>query len=495
MEENKSQSTPTRVSGKAIYKWSAADRILNSLMTFSGNIVLARLLDPSDFGLVAMVAIFLAVAQNLSSCGMSDGLVQKPRPTEHDYSTVFVFNAFFGLFFAVLFTAISAPLASFYNRPQIEGIMIVAGICFFFQTLSFAQETRMRKELDMKKLAIVRLSSTASATALGIVMACTGFGYWALVATHSGLSVFTFLYYIIVSRWMPKIAFYKESFKEMFSYGFHLMLAYVVTQIGRNINTSILGKFNTPAVSGLYSQAQKLEEVPFGITESIFNWPFFTVLSNQQDYSERRKLASNMHLRLWVITLAVGALLYLVSAPAFNLLYGAKWDGAIPVFRLLLVFGVCATMKNFYQTAFKAYGRPKLVRNLSVAEVVLQLVLLSIFLKSGLILIASTQVVAAAVIMIVHSIYYSSITEIRYKTIVKEFFTALIVPVMSLLISLPVVSIWQGLVSAFVNCVSFVAVFATVTILLCELIKPSYYAPLRAEVIAKIKNFLHKKQI
>ena len=131
--------------GKSVYKWTAIDRICNSVMTFGGNIVLARLLDPSDFGLLGMVAIFSALASNISGCGMSDGLINKKDPTPGDYSTVFVFNAATGVFFACLFISCSGLIADYLGYEQLRGIMIAIGVCFFFQSLVLVQETKMQR--------------------------------------------------------------------------------------------------------------------------------------------------------------------------------------------------------------------------------------------------------------------------------------------------------------------------------------------------------------
>lgn len=475
------------MAAKGVYKWSGIDRVLNSVMTFGGNIVLARLLDPSDFGLVAMVAIFIAIAQNISGCGMSDGLIHKANPTERDYSTVFVFNAAFGLFFGVSFILLGRPLALFFDREAIQPIMMVIGVCFFFQTLCFTQETRMRKELDMKRMAIVRLSATSSATAAGIYMAATGWGYWALVMTHSGLSVFMFIYYLLVSRWIPRFRFYRDSFKEMFGYGVHLMIAYVFNQIGRNISTSVLGKFASPAASGIYSQAQKLEEVPYTITEAVFNWPFFAVLSNEQDHQRRVSLCADMHVRLWSINLVVGVFLLLVSWPAFNLLYGAKWDAAIPVFRLLLIYGILTSMKYFYQVAMKAYGRPRLVRDLTIIEVAIQLGLLFLFYDKGIIMIALTQIIAVALITLVHAVYYCRLLGIGYGVVLSQFVRSLAVPALAFALSASIASIWYNHVGALVNCIALSLIFIFSTLAACELIRPAFYIPVRQTVISKLK--------
>lgn len=465
------------MAAKGVYKWSGIDRVLNSMMTFGGNIVLARLLDPSDFGLVAMVAIFIAIAQNISGCGMSDGLIHKANPTERDYSTVFVFNATLGLILGAVLVGLGWPLSTFFGHPEIRNIMIATGICFFFMTLSFTQETRMRKELDMKKMAIVRLSSTASATTLGIWLAVEGYGYWALVATHTMVSVFSFIFYLLVSRWIPRIAFYTESFREFFSYGVHLMLAYVAQQIGRNINTAMLGRFSTPANSGLYSQAQKLEEVPFAITEAVFNWPFLAVLCNEQDMTARKGLCSQMHRRLWLINLVIGMLMLAVSLPAFNLLYGPKWDAAVPVFRLLILFGISSSIKLFYQTVFKAYNRTRLVRNLTFIEVVLQLGFLTIALlcHGSIMTVALTQVLASVIMLVVSAGWYVHIVEIPGSIVTGEFFRTAVEPFIAAGITFALSYLWQG-ASPFLGCLFTGLVFAGGFLGVCTITRPPYFA-------------------
>lgn len=475
------------VSNKGVYKWSAIDRVLNSAMTFTGNVVLARLLDPSDFGLVAMVAIFTAIAQNLSSCGMSDGLIHKHNPTDRDYSTVFVFNAAFGLFFCLLFIALGMPLAKFFARPQISSIMSVLGVCFLFQTLCFVQETRMRKNLDMKHMAIVHLLSTASAVTLGIIVAINGGEYWALVISQSGLSIFTFIYFMLISRWIPRIAFYKKSFHELFGYGVHLMIAFITNMISRNINSSVIGKYVTPVAAGLYSQAQKLQDVPFAIIESVFNWAFFAVLSNEQDKNARLNLVSEMNVRLWTINITISLLLLLISWPAFNLLYGAKWDGAIPIFQLLLVFGLATAMKSFYQTVFKAYGKVKIVKNLTFIETAIQLILLVIFLNSGVIMITMTLIIAVVFILLCHVIYYCKLLDIRPIVVIKAFWDALIVPLIAFGISWGIRYKFLSASTPFLQCLLLIIIFSIIFLISCWLIKPPYYQIVNQLIYSKFR--------
>ncbi|MCF0213758.1 MAG: oligosaccharide flippase family protein, partial [Muribaculaceae bacterium] len=132
--------------GKDVYKWTTIDRVVNTLITTGGNIALARLLTPYDFGLLAMVAIFSAIAYNISSCGMSDGIIKKLNPTDRDYSTLFTFNTVSGIIFSVLFIICARPVAEFFSEDKLVGIMWAIGICFIFQVMWYIQETRLRKE-------------------------------------------------------------------------------------------------------------------------------------------------------------------------------------------------------------------------------------------------------------------------------------------------------------------------------------------------------------
>lgn len=473
---------------KKVYKWSAIDRVCNSVMTFGGNIILARLLDPSDFGLLAMVAIFIAVAQNISNCGLADGLIHKSTPTEDDYSTVFVFNVSSGIFFGLLFILTSQFVADFFNSPQLHGIMIAIGVCFFFQTLCLTQETRMRKELEFKKMAIVRLSATATSLILGIVLVLLGYSYWGLVSTRIFLMFFTFLYYIVASRWLPKLRFSKKSFGEMFGYGAHLMVSYICNQFSRNINMAVLGKFSPASVTGLYSQAQKLEEVPFSISESIFNWPFFSVLSNAKTESDRRNLSFDMHSNIVFLNATIAAFLVIISAPVFHSLYGAKWDAAIPIFRLLLIFGVATSIKYFYQTILKVYDRTKLIQNLTILEALLQIVLLCLFYDKGLYIIALTQIVPVILMLSYYIFVYKKIFGLKLSAFSRQFFNPILTAAAPMLVSYLVLYTWIDNINCFIATIISSVIYVTVYLAVCEYFKPHYYLALRNNIIKRQKH-------
>ncbi len=468
----------------SVYKWSAIERFFNSVITFIGNIVLARLLTPYDFGLVAMVGIFISIAYNISGCGMSDGLIKKANPTSRDYSTVFVFNAVMGLTFCVFFLVISQSVAEFFKQSALQGIMWALGICFFFSTLTFTQETRLRKELDLKKIAIVKILSTITSMALGIWLAIAGYGYWALVSTRIFLSFFLFLYYLIVARWFPRVAFYKESFKELFSYGWHLMVSYVLTQFGRNINAFVLGKYS-PAASGVFSQAQKLQEVPYSVIEAVFNWPFFAVLSNEQDEQRRRKLAQDMFANMLWVSVVAGLLLLLLSSPGIKLLYGEKWVDAIPIFRVLVFYGIFTAMKYYFQTILKTYGMTKTIQNFTFIEVALQLALLAVSFKFGIFWIAVSQVFAVVLASALYLVEYMRIEKMSLMETIMNSVKPILVPLFAFGEVFVGYQLWNDCVSPFLNILLVVITFGIFFIGQNELIRPVVYMNYRNKIIKK----------
>lgn len=382
-----------------VYQWSLFDRVMNTAISMGGYIVLARLLTPADFGLLAMVGVFVGVAYNISSCGVSDWLVRQPEPTELEYSTAFVFNSALGLLFGCAFFFSGPWMANWFNAPPLVEIMQAIGICVTLVSMSFVQETRLRKQLCMKTIAIVRIASTLSSVGLGIYLALAGYGYWGLVSVRIFSLAFTFIYYVIGSRWFPRIQFSLKAFKQMFSYGVNLMLSYVCAQIGMNINASILGKISATD-SGLYSQAQKMQESPFAILESSFNWPFFAVLSNEADTARRKQLVVEMGVNILLLNLSLALFLLMMARPGFLLLFGGKWDGSVPIFQLLIIYGAAMNFKYFLFTILKHHGITSTVRNITFIEVGLQLLLLWWAFSHGPILIALSQVATEILILI-----------------------------------------------------------------------------------------------
>lgn len=472
------------MAGEKVYRWSFIDRASIAVINLATNLILARLLTQADFGLLAMVALFTVIASDISSCGLSDGLIHKPKPTELDYSTVFIFNAGVGLLLGSAFF-ISAPLlAQFFGHDEITSIMRIFGVSFIFQTMGYVQETRMRKQLKMKTVCFVRVGATLTVSAMAIAIALAGGGYYALICTQILLNFFVFVYYTIASRWFPRLQFSAAAFRQFFSYGIHLMLAYMATIIERNINTTILGRFYTPAASGIYYQGAKLAQVPYGVSESSINAPFFVVAANEEDPDRQRKLVSDMTSTMLIINLSIIALLFSAAEPIIDFLLSAKWHNAIPVFRILIFAECLFAIKQYFITLCKLRARTKFVRNLGFAEVTVQLALLAIFYRQGIHMIAATQVAGVAFSTAVYAFY--SVRTLKFftlRSLAGICVRAAWIPLLAAVATSAVVMLTD--LPAFIGCVIACVVYGAVTLGLGALTRSGLYMMLRQKFASR----------
>lgn len=466
-----------------VYKWSLIDRITVAALNFGGNIALARMLTTADFGLLAMIAIFVALAQDISGCGLADGLIQKSKPTDEDYSTVFVFNTAFGLLFGLSFFFGAPLVARFFGHEELVAIMRVLGVCFFFQSMSFVQETRLKKKLEMKKICFVRVGATLSSITLGIVLAVLGFGWWALVSTQILLLLFNFCYCLIATRWFPRIAFSVKSFKELFGFGIHLAIAYISNVIGKNVNTFLLGKFFTPAASGLYYQGAKLANVPFQVIDQSVNSSFFVVASNESVPDSQRSLIRHMFSMVVGINGALLFLLLVIAGPAIIALYGDKWAESIPLFRVLAVAEFLFCLKSFFQAVCKVHANTVFVRNLCIIQVIVQILLLalSIAFFRDILVIVWIQVACEFLSVAVYAVKFKKLTLQPLHSIFAAACRSLGLPVLGAVCSIAAVTAIDSIIAlpALLNCLIIAAVYAVSVVGGGEVSRPTVYVALR----------------
>ncbi len=475
------------MSGSKVYKWAFIDRVGIAVLNLGGNIVLARLLTEADFGLLAMIAIFVAVAADLSSCGLSDGIIHKVNPTREDYSTVFVANTVMGLIFGSAFFFGAPLMASFFHQPELLNITRVLGVCFFFQCMSFTQETYLRKELKMKQMCFVRIGATVSSLGLGITLAVLGYGYWALVCTQLVLSVFFYVYYVAASRWFPGFRFNVRTFKEFFRYGAPLMLAYLGNIVSKNINTSVLGRFYTSALSGVYYQGAKLANVPFSVSESSLNMPFFVVASNEPDPERRRGLILGMMPVIIGFNAILLFFMLVIASPGIELLYGDKWLAAIPVFRILALCEFTVCIKLFSQTICKVYDRTSYVSRIAVVEILAQLGLLALFFDKGILCIAWTQAGGVMISTAVYLFFFARLTELSAVSMAGIFFSVIWLPAVACVSSAATLYALSavGDFHAVVHCAVAGLVYAGVLVGIGEVFRPTAYMQWRSRIIKK----------
>lgn len=352
------QSNNYRLSNGVV--WAAIDKFGIVLLQFVINLVLARLLTPNDFGCIGMVMIFIAVSQILIDGGFGSALIQKQNASSVDYSTIFYWNFLFSLcLYTVIFVA-SGNIAMFLHTPALENILKVLGIVVVINSFGLVQRTKLRKQLEFRKIAIIDITSYTIAAITSIMMAHHGFGSWSLVGMYVINATMSSILFWSLSNWRPYATFSMNSLKTLFSYGGFILIAGVLQEVCAHIQGVIIGRNFSATETGLYTQAKKMEEVACITLPSVMIQVLFPVYSQMQDDTALLKDELRKHTKLLsFVVFPLLTLLIILAKPIILLLFGEKWIESIPYFQALCVGGFFGAMQYFNYYAVAAIGKSK----------------------------------------------------------------------------------------------------------------------------------------
>lgn len=338
--------------------WSSVQRFGSMAITLASNIVLARLLSPSDFGCIGMLMIFISLSNTFIDGGFGSALIQKKQPTKEDYSTIFYWNIFLSIIlYAVLFFS-SPVIARFYKIPLLADVLKVQGIVLFFNSLCIIQHNQLRKQLQFKKLAIVEIVAAILSLAVAIVTACYGWGVWSLVAQQLSLGLFKAILFWLLNSWRPTLVFSWLSFKELFKFGGFMLLSSLFGTLSNEIQGLLVGRMFTPATMGLYTQAYRLEGSAATAVSSVIDQVTYPVMAAVQD--DRQKLISALKRFIQIpayICSPIMALMIVIAKPLIILIYSAKWIECVPYFQILCTAGLAVCLQGSANNSIAAIGK------------------------------------------------------------------------------------------------------------------------------------------
>lgn len=337
-------------------------------MSLVGNILLASLLTPDDFGIVAMLGIFTSLVYALIDCGMSDALLREPAPSRSDFNTLFFFNVAVGVVIALLFVACSSLVARFFGRVELQPVMAMLGMGAVFSAMAIAQATRLRSQLLFRRLALINIGAISLALAVALLMAWSGMRYWALVELQVGFSAFYWLLLVIASRWQLRCEFDMARFKQLWRFGVNLLISTIVVQFSQNIVAAVLGRFYSAVQAGYMGQAQKLQQAPVAALEGGISNATYVQIAKETDPIEQDKAFMRMY-RIFTLVLLIGCALGIaLSKPIITLLFPDRWLPTVPYLQLLLAWAMVYPLGSFMMVMLKLRDRTAIVRNIIVAE-------------------------------------------------------------------------------------------------------------------------------
>ncbi len=355
---------------------------------------MARLLLPEEFGLIAMLTIFVAMGNTFINSGFGQALIQKKDANYIDECSIFYFNILVALL-ATIILFLSAPLiAGFYNQPRLTQMTRVLSLIFVFNALGLVQRTLLNKKLDFKIQLKVSLLTSIIAGILSIGLALKGFGVWSLIALYLSTDFFNTLFLWFFSSWRPSLIFSMISLKSMFSFGSKLFVVSLTNSVFTNVYHLIIGKFFSPSTLGFYSRADSLYKYPVTLLSGVVSQVTFPVFSKIKDDKQRLKTAVQKSLKtITLITFPLMVGLIVVAKPLVLVLLTEKWLPSVPYLQLLCIIGLVYPISVINLNALNAQGRSDLFLKIDVLSKILILLVVILTYRFGITAMIIGQIV------------------------------------------------------------------------------------------------------
>lgn len=356
-----------KAQGAKAFIWDFSGKIAMHGMSFVVSIFLARLLEPTDFGLVAMVMVIIGIAGIFADMGLGSALIQRRRVLPIHYSSVFYFNITIGAFLTFL-TFVSAPfIAEFYNNQALIPLTQVISFLFVIGAFSTVQSTKLRKELKYALLTKVAFVSSLISGILGVSLAFYGTGVWSLVAQAlTQVIVYNILIWMS-SHWKPSIEFSFKALMQLWAFGFRIFLSGLLDMIFKQLDRVIIGKLFTPASLGYFNLAKSLDGMVVSYSSGSLMSVLFPVLSKVKNDLPRFQniIIKSLGIIIFIVFFLLGGL-YLVSHELIILLFGEKWLQSVEYFQILILSGFGYPISALLVNVLSSRGNSKAFLRLEI---------------------------------------------------------------------------------------------------------------------------------
>lgn len=359
---------------------SVAVRALSIIIT----IVLARLLMPEDYGLIGMLSIFIAISEVFIQSGFGQALIQKSDCTDDDFSTAFYFNVGVSVFIYLILFFLAPSIANFYHESKLVILTRILSLNFIFGSLNIVQQSKLKKDLNFRPLAIITLLCTLISGIVGITMAYCGFGVWALVGQTLSATLMRVVFFPIFTKWHPNRPFNLQSFRHLWGFGSKILVTGIIDVIVSNLSNILIGRYYNKTQVGYFSKARSLADIPAMTMSSVLGTVLYPVLSEIHDDEARHTAVYKKVSRNAVVfTFPVMILLALLAEPIILILFTEKWAPAIPLFQALLLARCFLTLNIINANMLQSKGDTKLYMNLYIITGVVSLVAVALSIPLG----------------------------------------------------------------------------------------------------------------
>jgi O-antigen/teichoic acid export membrane protein len=352
--------------------WSGISQFGKQLCQVLITAVMARMLTPTDFGLIGMATVFTGFITIFNTLGVSSALIQKQDTTTQHLSSAFWLNVFFGLFLTVFFICVSPWIARFYHQPGLNLILIVLSLNFFISSFSTVQRSVLIKEMEFKILTKRDITAIILSGIIGIIMAFYGFGVWSLVGQSLALTFFNAYLLWTLSPWKPQWYFSLKEIKDIFLFSSNVTGFNIVNYFARNVDYLLIGKFLGGESLGFYTLAYKMMLVPIANISWVLCRVMFPAFSKiQHDIARVRRNYLKIIQVVSLVTFPLLLGLFAIAPELVEIFLGSHWKPSVPIIQILCFCGMVQSVTSVGGVIYLSLGRPGLQLSIGIINTIL----------------------------------------------------------------------------------------------------------------------------
>lgn len=414
--------------------WAFSERLCNQIAAFVVGIILARLLSPNDYGTIAILSIFTAIAGVLADSGFGNALIQKKDASEEDFNSVFYCSlgltaAIYGILF------LCAPsVAGFYGREELCPILRVISLTLFFYAINSIQNAELNRKLLFHLSFRISLISTIASAVTGISLAYMGFGVWTLVWTTIVSGLVGVVTRWVIIAWRPRLMFSLSALKPLFSFGWKIACVGLINTVFNNIHGLIIGKIYTPADLSFYNRGRSFPELIMVNVDGTLGRVAYPTLAKLQ--SDRVKMREAMRRMMVVSTYFIFPMMMffaISSDKIILLLLGEKWLSASPYAAIACFTFALWPFHTINLQGIQAVGRSDVFLKLELIKKMIALIVLVVFLRQGILLwCAVVAFVSSPLSVIINSWPNRKLFDYTLKMQLKDVFPTMVVSIVAM---------------------------------------------------------------
>lgn len=366
------------------FLWKLLERFSVQGLSLLITLVLARILDPKDYGIVALIAVFTSLSLVIIDGGLNTALVQKKDADQTDFSTIFFSSIVISLFLYALLFLLAPTIASFYKNPSLTKVIRFFSIIIVFEAANAVQRAYVAKNMLFKKLFFSSLWALIVSGVIGLYMAVNGYGVWALVGQQVCSNIVTTIVMFYTIRWHPSLIFSFDRFKRLFNFGWKIFGINLMVSFYQNVRSLIIGKYYSPASLAFFERGHSLSQMIVSNISSSMQTVIFPVLSDKQDDTKRVKMLVRRSIRLssYIIFPAL-ILLCVIARPLIELILTDKWLPAVPFVWIFSIGYMIFIVQVSSMEAVKALGHSGFSLKFEIVKHIIETIILviSVFLS------------------------------------------------------------------------------------------------------------------